>query len=163
MRRARTMHSKGYWLLYNPEHLFANNGGYVPEQRLVMERVIGRLIDPSVEDVHHRDGVVTNNAIDNLELLSKKHHRRLHAGWKLIGGQWWKICTRCGRFLVVEGNFYHRRTGHSEFVTQCKECACIISSKKRPPRLSLKERSIIARLGAYASWEKRRRNAKGGD
>lgn len=158
MKTQRLKHAKGYWLLHRPNHPHANKDGYVPEQRLVIERAIGRYVNPLVEDVHHRDGGVTDNTLANLILLTKAEHRRLHAGWKLIDGEWWKTCNRCGRFLLLEGNFYRRHKGHNQYVSMCKDCICQIGAENRPPRLSHEQRSLVARRGAYKGWKTRKQN-----
>jgi len=142
MPKERTKHSKGYWLLYRPNHPYANKDGYVPEQRLLMEGCIGRYVNPLVEDVHHRDGSVDNNVLENLILLTKSEHRRLHAGWKLINGEWWKICTGCGRLLKVEDEFYKRHTGHNEYTTRCKQCSKKQTHEKQQYYKKAKERTI---------------------
>ena len=36
-------------------------------------------IDPSIHDVHHKDGNIKNNSLSNLEVLPKLHHERLHS------------------------------------------------------------------------------------
>lgn len=126
-----------------------------------MEGRLGRYVNPLIEDVHHRDGTVENNTLENLILLTKVEHRRLHAGWKLIDGEWWKTCNGCGRLLKVEGNFYKRRNGHNEYVTRCKECVRQISADKRSPKLSHEERSLIAVQTAYKGWKTRKQNKLG--
>lgn len=42
-----------------------------------MERHLGRKLTRN-EDVHHKDRDYTNNAIDNLEVLTKLAHARVH-------------------------------------------------------------------------------------
>jgi hypothetical protein len=48
------------------------------EHVIVMEKSIGRRLY-SFECVHHKDKCKTNNSIDNLELMTKSEHARLHA------------------------------------------------------------------------------------
>lgn len=115
-------HSKGYLLEYRPEHPYCDGHGYIPQHRLVVEQKINRFINPLVEDVHHVDGVVTNNQIVNLILLSKTDHRRIHSGWVKIKDEWWKVCSNCRKFLKVEDNFTKRKSGHNEYISKCRIC-----------------------------------------
>lgn len=88
----RTQHGDGYILIHSPDHPFGGVHKTVMEHRLVMEahlrecepssrwlvKVDGDLyLDPSGE-VHHVDGDKANNAIDNLEVMSKADHARIH-------------------------------------------------------------------------------------
>lgn len=47
------------------------------EHRVVMERKLGRALLAN-EDVHHIDGNKLHNRIDNLEVMTKSEHTRLH-------------------------------------------------------------------------------------
>jgi hypothetical protein len=71
------MTHQGYVMTYMPEHPNAYNNK-VLEHRLVMERHLGRYLDPA-EIVHHINGKQDDNRIENLELLPSnsahiKHH-----------------------------------------------------------------------------------------
>lgn len=63
--------------LVGVEHPMATASGYVLEYRLVMAEKLGRFLTTD-EHVHHIDGDMTNNAPDNLMLVSASDHMRLH-------------------------------------------------------------------------------------
>ena len=56
-------------------YLRVTGGGYL--HRIVMERHLGRRLYPQ-ELIHHKDGDVTNNDIENLELTNNSLHRKEH-------------------------------------------------------------------------------------
>ncbi len=78
----------GYRMIRMPDHPFANTDGFVFEHRLVAERYLlnhensvevnGIRYLKSEYDVHHIDGSKCNNMPDNLLVVTKAEHRRIH-------------------------------------------------------------------------------------
>ena len=66
-KTGRFIDRNGYVQIWKPEHKNARMGGYIHEHRLVMSEYIGRPLYP-YENVHHKNGIRTDNKIDNLEL-----------------------------------------------------------------------------------------------
>lgn len=72
----RVLDRNGYYMIYAPDHPHVVNR-YVLEHRLVMEQVLGRYLTPE-EEVHHKNGDITDNRPENLEVMTKGEHSRLH-------------------------------------------------------------------------------------
>ncbi len=58
---------QGYIIRLVGNHPYADKRGYVQEHRLIMEKSIGRILEPT-EIIHHRDQNRANNELSNLEL-----------------------------------------------------------------------------------------------
>lgn len=71
----RRLDKDGYVLIHCPYHPFAADS-YVREHRLIMERRLVRFLTPE-EVVHHKNEIVTDNRIENLEVLTKAEHDAL--------------------------------------------------------------------------------------
>lgn len=68
--------SHGYVQVMSKGHPRANGRmGYVREHILVMEKHIGRYITPD-EDVHHINGLKTDNRLENLQLMTHGEHSK---------------------------------------------------------------------------------------
>lgn len=59
-------------------YLLTDNG-YIQESRLVMEQFLGRKLVPKIEVVHHINGLIDDNRIENLMLFnSNSEHIKYH-------------------------------------------------------------------------------------
>ena len=85
----------GYIWVYMPEHPFAvkDAGMRIRKHRIVAEQYLltdensveingKRYLNPKY-DVHHKDGNKLNNNPDNLEILTRSQHAKLHAKTRL--------------------------------------------------------------------------------
>ena len=63
---------RGYILIYAPDHPSGNSGKYQLEHRLVMEGMLGRILEKN-EYVHHKNGMKDDNRPENLELWVGGH------------------------------------------------------------------------------------------
>jgi hypothetical protein len=67
----------GYRFIYSPNHPKKNDTGYVREHILVMEKHIGRYLEDG-EIIHHMNHDKQDNRIENLMIMSKSEHSKLH-------------------------------------------------------------------------------------
>jgi len=73
----RKKNKKGHVLVLAKGHPYAEKNGYILEHRLVMCEYLGRALLPN-EIVHHKNGIKDDNRIENLEVMDRGEHTRLH-------------------------------------------------------------------------------------
>jgi hypothetical protein len=109
-RGGKTKSVLGYVWVYAPDHPKAIHGKYVPEQVLVMEKLIGRYLTDD-EVVHHINGKKNENDPENLALLTITEHKKLH-----------RQVTKCLRghpLAGPEADVYIDKRGH-RFCRVCR-------------------------------------------
>ena len=95
-------------------------GRYVMEHVAVWEAANGPV--PAGHDVHHRDHDKLNNALGNLQLVTKLEHKRIHSGCELRDGVWWKPCGGCGEMKPLTTDHWYLNAEGSPNPSRCRPC-----------------------------------------
>lgn len=124
-KRREVREIKGYRLVYRPEHPAAfkskTNRGWVFEHVLVAEEMLGRHLTKQ-EVVHHLDGNPANNRTENILVMLRSQHSKLHA-WLDRGA------PGLARFGIKKIPLNRRRTARKIF--NCVVCDTPLSGQQR--------------------------------
>lgn len=93
----------GYILQRIPFHPFLDSKGYIRQHRLIYEESHRCCLLPWAA-VHHKNGIKTDNRIENLEAMMKTEHLILHGsekmGKKIIPSD--RFCSLCPRLNTTK-------------------------------------------------------------
>ena len=76
---------------------------------------------PEGMELHHRNGDKLDNRLENLMLVTRLEHKRIHSGCIRVGSRWLKRCRRCQWYRPVDTEFYEYK-GRNGVMGACKRC-----------------------------------------
>lgn len=101
-------------------HMKKVDGKNIALHRFIMEEHLGRKLEPE-EWVHHKNGIKTDNAISNLEVMNPVDHGRFHHLRHAID----KICVVCG------SKFTPHKTKRKRQQTCSPDCKLVLIGRKK--------------------------------
>ena len=112
----------------------------VMEHRLVWEAVNG--VVPRGFELHHVNHDKLDNRIENLRIVNRLEHKRIHSGCRFIHHEWWKKCRVCEKFLPV--SMFYEYPGRNGVMGLCKPCARAKAKYYRKKRRERKAKTIAS-------------------
>jgi hypothetical protein len=126
-RKSETVHDCGYILLKKPNHHRANFFGFVYQHHIVAEKKLRRRLRKE-EIVHHIDGDPKNNKPDNLEIMTRAEHARMHAVERakergVDDPNRFKKCPMCSLVKLRSDFSPTTNRGRPTVASYCRPCA----------------------------------------
>ncbi len=105
---------------------------------------------PAGMELHHVNGNRGDNRIENLELVTRLEHKRIHGGCVLIEGNWWKPCRACGKFRPID--VYYRKDDGIMHI--CRSCAIrrAVMYKQRRRARQAEDTAPVASDAVEGKW-----------
>ncbi len=101
---------------------------------------------PPGYEIHHRNGNKLDNWIENLQLVTRLAHKRIHSGCIRVGDTWLKRCRRCRWYRRIDTEYYVY-PGSKGVMGTCRRCMielAIEAKRKRRVRRKSAEAPMLA-------------------
>lgn len=93
------------WIASGYHHIYLSDGSEIEEHRWIMEHHLKRKLHTD-ECVHHKNHIKTDNRIENLEVIDRAEHTRLHLKQMPIQ----RKCVICGAVFMKPSRFNYMKT-----------------------------------------------------